>query len=181
MGVVASDPTVHEGRFTPDGAKKVTELINTCDSFAIPVVSIIDSKGAINCAACQGELMRSVGDMIYAYNVADVAKVSLITGNAIGLGYVAFCAKSTCDYTVAWENACIGMLDNAASAELVYAKEIAEAKDKDAALDKAAKAYGEENTAAATVAEKGYLDNVIAPNFSRQYLIAAVQAFIEKR
>lgn len=181
VGVVASDPTVHEGRFTPDGAKKVTELINTCDSFAIPVVSIIDSKGAINCAACQGELMRSVGDMIYAYNVAAVAKVSLITGNAIGLGYVAFCAKSTCDYTVAWENACIGMLDNAASAELVYAKEIAEAKDKDAALEKAAKAYGEENTAAVTVAEKGYLDNVIVPNFSRQYLIAAVQAFIEKR
>ena len=181
VGVVASDPTVHEGRFTPDGAKKVTELINTCDSFAIPVVSIIDSKGAINCAACQGELMRSVGDMIYAYNVAAVAKVSLITGNAIGLGYVAFCANSTCDYTVAWENACIGMLDNAASAELVYAKEIAEAKDKDAALEKAAKAYGEENTAAVTVAEKGYLDNVIVPNFSRQYLIAAVQAFIEKR
>lgn len=181
VGVVASDPTVHEGRFTPDGAKKVTELINTCDSFAIPVVSIIDSKGAINCAACQGELMRSVGDMIYAYNVAAVAKVSLITGNAIGLGYVAFCAKSTCDYTVAWENACIGMLDNAASAELVYAKEIAEAKDKDAALEKAAKAYGEENTAAVTVAEKGYLDNVVVPNFSRQYLIAAVQAFIEKR
>ena len=181
VGVVASDPTVNEGRFTPDGAKKVTELINTCDSFAIPVVSLIDSKGTVNCAACQGELMRSVGDMIYAYNVADVAKVSLITGNAIGLGYVAFCAKSVCDYTVAWENACIGMLDNAASAELVYAKEIAEAKDKDAAVEKMAKAYGEENTAAVTVAEKGYLDNVINPNFSRQYLIAAVQMFIEKR
>ena len=70
---------------------------------------------------------------------------------------------------------------HAASAELVYAKEIAEAKDKDAALIKLAKEYGDENTAAVTVAEKGYIDNVINPNFSRQYLIAAVQAFIEKR
>ena len=181
VGVVASDATVNDGILTPDGAKKVAELVNTCDYFAVPVVSLIDSKGVVNCAACQGELMRSVGDMIYAYATASVAKVALVTGNAIGVGYTAFCSKSVSDYTIAWESACIGMLDNAASAELVYAKEIAEAKDKDAALIKLAKEYGDENTAAVTVAEKGYIDNVINPNFSRQYLIAAVQSFIEKR
>lgn len=147
----------------------------------MPVVNIVDSKGVVNCAACQGELMRSVGDMIYAYNVADVAKISLIKGNAIGAGYVAFASKSIYDYTVAWENATIGMLDNVAAAELAYSADLAKAKDKDAALNKLAAAYGEENTAAVTVAEKGFIDNVINPNFSRQYLIAAVQAFLEKR
>lgn len=181
VGVVASDAEKGEGRLTADGAKKVTELINTCDSFGMPVVNIVDSKGVVNCAACQGELMRSVGDMIYAYNVADVAKISLIKGNAIGAGYVAFASKSIYDYTVAWENATVGMLDNVAAAELVYSADLAKAKDKDAALNKLATAYGEENTAAVTVAEKGFIDNVINPNFSRQYLIAAVQAFLEKR
>lgn len=181
VGVVASDSSVSDGRLTADGAKKVTELINTCDSFGLPIVNIVDCKGAINCLKFQGELMRSIGDMIYAYNVADVAKVSLIKGSAVGVGYTALASSNIFDYVVAWECASIGLLDNAASAELVYAAEIAKAKDRNAAAAKLAEAYREESTAAVTVAAKGYIDNVIEPNFSRQYLIAAVQAYIDKR
>ena len=181
VGVVASNGEVNEGRFTPDGAKKVVELINTCDSFGLPIVNIVDSKGVVNCLKCQGEIIRSVGDMMYAYNVASVAKVSLIKGNAIGLGYVALASKSAFDYVIAWEDACIGLLDNTASAELVYADEIAKAGKSEEVVTKLAKAYGEENSCAVTVAEKGFIDNVISANFSRQYLIGAVQAFIEKR
>lgn len=181
VGVVANNADVKEGRLTPPAAKKITDLINTCDSFGLPVVNIVDCKGSALCLQCQGELMRSIGEMMFAYNVAEVAKISLIKGNAVGLGYVAFANKSAFDYTVAWENATIGLLDNAASAQLVYADEIASAKNKDAAAEKLAVAYGEENTAAVTVAEKGFIDNVINPDFSRQYLIAAVQAFLEKR
>lgn len=181
VGIVANNGDVNDGRFTADGAKKASELINTCDSFGLPVVNIVDCKGAVNCMKCQGELIRSLGDMMYAYNVSSVAKVSLIRGNAIGLGYVALASKSVFDYVVAWENACIGLLDNTASAELVYADEIAKSGNDEKVLAKLAAAYGEENTAAVTVAEKGFIDNVISPNLSRQYLIAAVQAFLEKR
>ncbi len=181
VGLVASNASVSDGRLTADGAKKVTELINTCDSFGLPIVNIVDCKGAVNCLKCQGELIRSVGDMIYAYNVADVAKISLVKGSAVGVGYVALASSDIYDYVIAWESASIGLLDNAASAELVYSAEIAKAKDKDAAAAKLAEAYREENAAAVTVASKGYIDNVIDPNFSRQYLIAAVQAYIDKR
>lgn len=181
VGVVANNAAERDGRLTPDGAKKIVELLNTCESFAIPVVNIVDTLGAANCIKCQGELIRAIGDMIYAYNVIDGAKVALITGKAIGLGYTAFASKSVCDYVIAWENANIGAMDSVSAAELVYAKQIAEAKDREKATAKLAEAYAEENTAAVTVAEKGYIDNVISPNLSRQYLIAAVQAFIDKR
>ena len=44
-----------------------------------------------------------------------------------------------------------------------------------------AEAYEDENSSAIVVARKGYLDNVIDPSFTRQYLIAGVQAFYNKR
>ena len=181
VGVVGFNANEKDGKICGDGAKKASALINTCDNFGVPVVTLVDCKGVVNCVKCQGELMRSVADLLYAYNASTVAKVSLITGNAIGLGYVAFASKSVADYTIAWENATIGLLDNEASAQLVYADQIANAENKEQASEELAKAYGEENTAAVTVAEKGYIDNVINPNFSRQYLIGAVQAFINKR
>ncbi len=181
VAIVACNPEAHDGKFTAEGARKVSDFISTCDNFNIPVVNIVDTKGAVPCVKCQGALMREIGDMMYLYNVLDTTKVSLITGNAIGLGYVALASKSVFDYVIAWENASIGMLDNVAAAELVYADDIAKAKNKDKAVEKMAAAYGEENTSACTVAEKGFIDNVISPALSRQYLIAAVQAFLNKR
>ncbi len=181
VGVVANNSAINDGRITPAGAKKINDLLVTCDSFSLPIVNLVDSKGAANCAACQGELIRSIGDMLFGYNSTDVAKVALVMGNAIGLGYVAFASKSVCDYVVAWENANIGVMDSESAAQLVYADEIAASDKKEIVSQKLAEAYAEENTVAAVVAEKGYVDNVINPNHSRQYLIAAVQAFLDKR
>lgn len=180
VGIVANNAEVNEGRLTADGADKITELLNTCESYALPVINIVDSKGAVNCACCQGKLIRNIGDMLYGYNVISGAKVALVTGNAIGLGYIAFASKSVCDYVIAWENANIGVMDSVSAAELVYADDIAKADDKEKATATLATSYAEENTCAVVVAEKGYVDNVINPNFSRQYLIGAVQAFINK-
>ena len=181
VGVVANNGEVNDGRLTPAGAKKINDLLVTCGNYALPVVNLVNSKGAANCAVCQGELIRSIGDMIYGYNVLESAKIALVIGNAIGLGYTAFASKSVCDYVIAWENANIGVMDGASAAQLVYSDEIAVSSDKEKVALKLAEAYDEDNTVASVVAEKGYIDNVINPNHSRQYLIAAVQAFFDKR
>ncbi len=181
VGVVANAEGEEEGKLTPAAAKKIIRLVNLCSDMSIPVVNIVNGSGVADCIKCQGELIDNIGKLICTYVSAPVAKVALIVGKAIGLTYVAQCSKTVSDYTIAWEGATIGIMDNAAAAELVYADRIAAAKDKEKVLTTLAKEYGEENTSAVTVAEKGYIDNVINPNFSRQYLIAAVQAFISKR
>lgn len=180
VGVVANAEGETEGKLTPKAAKKIMRLVNLCSDMSMPVVNVVNGSGAADCIKCQGELIDEIGRLICTYVNAPVAKVALITGKAIGLTYVAQCSKTVSDYTIAWEGATIGVMDNVAAAELVYADRIAVAKDKETALTTLAKEYGEENTSAVTVAEKGYIDNVINPNFSRQYLIAAVQAFVCK-
>lgn len=181
VGVVANDPSVAEGKLTPAAAEKITDFINTLESYGIPLVNVVNSKGVAACLKCQPELIKSVGEMIYALNVSSIEKIAVITGNALSAAYVAFANKSIYDYVIAWENAKIGMLDGKQSAELVYGEEIAAATDKAKATEEFAAAYEDENMSAIAVSEKGFIDNVIDPDFTRQYVIAALQAFINKR
>lgn len=181
VGVVANNQAVADGRLTPAGAEKITGFINTLESYDIPLINLVDSKGASVCLKCQPELIKNIGEMMYALNVSSIEKISVITGNALGAAYVAFANKSLYDYVIAWENAKIGMLDGRQSAELVYGSAIAQAEDRQKAEETFVSAYEDENMSAVVVAEKGFIDNVIDPDFTRQYLIAALQAYINKR
>lgn len=181
VGVIATDPKTHGGRLTPEGLKKLTSMVELCDNVSLPLVSFVDCKGVAECAQCQSELMSEGAKLLVALNRLSTAKVSVVCGEAIGFGYVALASKKYFDYTIAWEKATVGMLENEAAAELVYADQIAAAPDREKAAKKLAKAYGEENTCAAVVAADGFLDNVIAPELTRPYLVGAVQALINKR
>ncbi|MDE7395514.1 MAG: hypothetical protein K2M95_05315 [Clostridiales bacterium] len=167
-----------DGKLTTAGAGKVCELLNTCESFDLPVINLVNCDGVLTSLATDGAVIREIADMMFAYNSVSVPKLALIYGNAIGLGYTAFAAKACVDYAIAWENAKIGTVSGEAAAQLLYKEELAVAPDKEKAAQKIAKAYSEENLSAPVVAAKGYLDNVIDPVLSRPYLIAALQTFI---
>lgn len=167
-------------KLTADGAGKVTELLNTCESFGLPVLNFVHCAGVKTCPECDAKTLRAVSDMVYTYNCMTSPKLALIYGDAVGIGYTAFAAKHNALFSIAWADAKIGIMESAAAAELVYADTIAAAKDKEKAREKCAVAYAEENQLAPVVAAKGYLDNVIDPALSRPYLASALQIFAEK-
>ena len=115
--------------------------------------------------------------MIFQINSLDVDMLSVVYGKAVGAAYTAFVAP--CEYKIAWENAYVGALESEAAARLLYADEIKSAANKDKAAQKLATAYSEENGAALNIARKGHFDNVIDPNHTRSYLIAALLAHVE--
>lgn len=182
LGGVSVGVVAVEGKLTANGAIKINELLSSCEGFGMPVVNLVDCNGAENNLAAENTLLiREIANMLYSYNVMHVAKISVVMGNAIGLGYTAFASRSVCDYTVAWANAQINTISDAAAANLLFADEIAKAKDKEKAAAKSAEAYGAENSDALVVARKGFIDTVIDPALTRQYLIAAVQMYLAKR
>ena len=176
VGVVAGNGE----RLTAVGAVKVNDLLTTCSSFGLPVVNLVNCAGAAVDVNAEHSLIREIGNMIFTYNRTEIPKLAVVTGSAIGLGYAAFAGKSVCDYTAAWSTAKIGVVESAAAAQLLYAAEIAKAKDKAKAEAKFADAYAEENQSAAVAAAAGYIDNVIEPTHTRQYLIAALQAYARR-
>lgn len=169
-----------EGKLTAKGAAKITDFLNTAANLGLPVINLVSSTGVVVDAhqetCC---LIRNVSDLVYAYRNTDVPKLALVCGGAVGAVYSIFAAKSAYDYTMAWDCAAITPLESASAARLLYGDDIAKAKDPSAAEAKFAKAYAEENSAL-VAAEKGYLDTVLVPNHSRQYLIAALRTLIKR-
>lgn len=175
VGVVGVD-----GKLTAKGSAKITDFLNASCNLGLPVVNLVNSTGVIVDAkqetCC---LIRNIGDLIYAYRNYGMPKIAMVCGGAVGAAYSIFAAKGAFDYTVAWDCASITPLETTAAARLLYGDEIAKSKNATAAEAKFAKVYAEENSAM-TAAEKGYVDTVILPNHSRQYLIAALQTMVKR-
>lgn len=163
-------------RITHDACMKISEFLNVCENAERPVVFMVNSVGTEQSVA-DAALIREMSNLIYQVNSLSVDIFSVVYGKAIGGAYTAFVAPA--EYKIAWDSAEIGALESEAAARLLYADEIKSAKDKDKTADKLAKAYGGENCSALVVAKDGYLDNVIEPNHTRSYLIAALLAHVE--
>ena len=168
-----------EGKLTAKGAAKIADFLNTADNAGIPVVNLVACTGTVADAAEEtGELIRNVGDLVYTYDNLDVAKITLVCGKTSGAGYTIFASRSACDYVIAWEKAAISPMESKAAAYMLYGKQIAKAKNAAVAERKFAKVYADDNSAM-EAAEKGYVDMVIVPQHTRQYLIASLRAMIK--
>ncbi|MCH5161172.1 MAG: hypothetical protein J1G04_03990 [Clostridiales bacterium] len=172
VGVVATCG----GRLTADACTKISEFLNVCENAETPVVFLVDSVGTER-GSDDAKLIREMSNLIYQVNTLDVDIFSVVTGQAIGGAYTAL--VSPAEYKIAWDSAEAGALESEAAARLLFADDIKSAKNKDKAAEKLAKSYSEENMSALTIAKGGHFDNVIDPNATRSYLLAALLAHIE--
>lgn len=176
VGVVATDITQNDGRLSADACVKIDEFLNVCENAECPVVFVTDCLGT-EIAADDARLIREMSNLIYHINSLDLDTFSVVTGKAIGSAYTAL--VSPCAYKIAWDGATVAAVESETAARLLYADEIKSAKDKDKTAKKLAEAYAEENNSAVQLAKSGHFDNVIEPNLTRSYLIAALLAHVE--
>lgn len=176
VGVIATDSSKSEGRLTVCACDKIRVFLTHCEDMERPVVIFTDCVGTAR-SADDAALIREMSGLLYWINTMDISLFSVVYGKAIGSAYTAL--VSPCDYKIAWECAEVGALESEAAARLLYADEIKSAKDKDKVAQKLAKEYGGENNGALAVAAGGYFDNVIEPNHTRSYLLAALLAHTE--
>ena len=79
----------------------------------------------------------------------------------------------TFDYSYAFANAEIALFEGAKGAEIEFAAE------KNADKQKLAARYAAENSDPVNAAKNGYVDNIIEPQFVKQYLIASLQMLLK--
>jgi acetyl-CoA carboxylase carboxyltransferase component len=75
----------------------------------------------------------------------------------------------------AWKNASIGMMDAVPAVKIMYAKEIAESQNAGALISEMAAEYQAMQASAVAAARRGYVDDIIAPEETRQKIAAALQ------
>lgn len=183
MGGRTAGLVIANGELTPAACAKAARFIRLCDCFSIPVVSMINSKGiAVPTAEGQAAAIKGAAQLLYAYAESTTAKVSVVTGDAIGQAYVAMGGKANADVTYAWPGAVISALTPAAAVQVLYTEQLK--ADAAPALESRANLENEFATNVANglnAAQAGMIDDVIEPAETRKYVIAALEMLSSKR
>ena len=160
---------------TAEGCEKAAEMINFCDAFEIPVLSLTNVKGFLTTKESEKKMAKAAAKLTYAFANADVPKVNLITGEAYGSAYTVMNSKAIgADVTYAWPDTTIGMMDASLAAKIIYEKQPELIAEKTAE-------YGRLQASAESAAKRGYVDSIIDPADTRKYLISAFEMLYSKR
>ena len=177
-GVVANDSSVNGGTVTVEGAKKATKLISFCDSFSIPVVTLVDSIGMEISREAEGApLAAQLGKLAMAYATADTAKITVVTGKAYGAAFTLMGSKTLgADMVYALENAEISVMDPSSAVAFLWNDRITEQTTRADLVTE----WKKKNATAVAAAADGSIDDVIDPAQLRQRICAAIYMLLMK-
>ena len=186
IGCVANRSQDGEDKYEPvltaDGCEKAADFINFCDAFNIPVLTLVNVKGYQASKCTEKRIAKAAGRLTYAYANASVPKVTVIAGNAFGSAYLTMGSKSIgADVVFAWKDAVIGMMDPAEAVKIMYSKEIEAAEDSVALIDEKKAEYTALQSSALAAAKRGYVDDIIEAQETRQRVAAAFEMLFTKR
>ncbi|MEG1520063.1 MAG: carboxyl transferase domain-containing protein, partial [Clostridia bacterium] len=165
-----------ENEICPKMAAKARKFVCMLDDYNIPLVSLVNSTGTVvSKNAEQGGLIDAIANLAYTMGESTNPKISIICENAVGMAFSVLASKSIgFDYSLAWTSSVISTLPVGVGAEIVYADDIKNAKNKDKAREEAINAYAAKEADVFTAAKNGFIDNIIEPSLTRPYIISAL-------
>lgn len=182
VGVIANQPKYMAGGLDIDSSDKIARFIRFCDSFHIPLITLVDVTGFIPGVKQEhGGIIRHGAKVLYAYSEATVPKISVILRKAYGGAYVAMNSKSIgADLVYAWPSAEIAVMGPEGAAEIIFAKEIAASPNPAQARRERIDQYRREVANPYVAAAAGMVDDIIDPRETRNKLYDALLALGSK-
>jgi len=183
VGVVASQPMQFAGTLDIDASEKAARFVRTCDSFNVPVITLVDVPGFLPGADQEWQgIIRRGAKLLYAYAEATVPLVTIITRKAYGGAYDVMGSKHLgADINLAWPSAQIAVMGAQGAVNVLYRKELAEAKDPETERARLLQEYDDKFANPYVAAERGYIDRVIVPSETRVMVIRALRSLRGKR
>lgn len=178
-GVVANNASEKGGAITSAGAKKAAKLISFCDSFGIPVITLIDSEGVAVSAAEEGSpLAAQLGKLAMAYATADTAKITAVVGKAYGAAFTLMGSRGLgADLVYALPEAEISVMAPEAAVAFLWNDRITETTTRDDLVAEWKKTCA----SAEAAASDGSIDDVIPASELRARICSAVYMLMMKR
>jgi propionyl-CoA carboxylase beta chain len=175
IGVVANQPAVLAGVLDVHASQKGARFVRFCDAFNIPLLVFEDVPGFLPGTDQEWNAIITNGaKLLYAFSEATVPRITVITRKAYGGAYDVMNSKHIgADMNYAWPTAEIAVMGARGAAEIIFRSEIEAAADKAAALKGKEDEYAEMFANPYRAAERGYVDEVILPEETRDRLIRA--------
>lgn len=167
VGIVAQQPSILAGCLDINASVKAARFVRFCDCFNIPLITLVDVPGFLPGTDQEHNgIIKHGAKLLYAYCEATVPKITIITRKAYGGAYDVMSSKHIRgDFNFAWPTAEIAVMGPEGAVNILY-KDV---KDKNK-LEKLVIAYRKKFANPYFTAAKGYIDDVIRPSQTREYL-----------
>lgn len=183
VGVVANQPKVLAGVLDVNASDKAARFIRFCDSFNIPLVTLVDIPGYLPGVDQEyAGVIRHGAKMLYAYSEATVPKLTVILRKAYGGGYIAMCSRHLgADFVFAWPTAEIAVMGPLGAVNIIFKKEIESSPDPEKMRLEKMEEYSGKFASPYMAASFGYIDDVILPEETREKLISSLEVLKDKK
>ena len=181
VGIVANQPAFLAGVLDIEASVKAARFVRFCDCFNIPLITFEDVPGFLPGVNQEHQgIIRHGAKLLYAFAEATVPKITVITRKAYGGAYCVMASKHIrTDINFAYPTAEIAVMGSEGAVGVLFRREIAE---NDEAYRTAKVAEFQDKFANPYVAaERGYIDEVIEPKYTRPKLIRALSLLKNKR
>ena len=131
VAIFANDSNFYAGSMSAEGAQKTSRFIRLCDTFNIPIVSLIDEPGFLigPDAEKAGTILHGT-EAVLATTESKVPWTSIMIRKSFGVAAAAHYGPD--GYVLAWPSAESGPLPLEGGVAVAFKKEIAEAKNPEA-------------------------------------------------
>ncbi|MEX1002376.1 MAG: acyl-CoA carboxylase subunit beta [Crocinitomicaceae bacterium] len=182
IGIVANQPAFLAGVLDINSSNKAARFVRFCDAFNIPLLVLEDVPGFLPGTDQEWNGIISNGaKLLFAFCEATVPRVTVITRKAYGGAYDVMNSKHIgADMNYAWTSAEIAVMGAKGAAEIIFRKEIQEAKDPEAKWQEKEAEYADLFANPYNAAKHGFVDEVIEPAETRIKLIRAFEMLKNK-
>lgn len=182
VGVVANQPASLAGVLDIESSRKGARFVRFCDAFNVPLLVLVDVPGFLPGTDQEWHgIITNGAKLLYALSEATVPKITVITRKAYGGAYDVMNSKHIgADMNYAWPSAEIAVMGAKGAAEIIFKKEIAASDDPEAKLKEKEQEYIDKFANPYGAAARGYIDEVILPEHTREKLIKAYKMLENK-
>lgn len=175
VGIIANQPNYLAGVLDIDSSSKAARFVRYCDAFDIAIVTLVDVPGFLPGTVQEyGGIIRHGSKLLYAYCEATVPMITLITRKAYGGAYDVMASKHIrADINLAYPTAEIAVMGAEGAVNIIFRNEL-KGLEGDALVNKRKELvenYEKEFASPYKAAQKGYIDEIIYPENTRERLI----------
>jgi acetyl-CoA carboxylase carboxyltransferase component len=177
VGVVANQPMTMAGTLDIAASQKGARFVAFCDSFNLPIVTLVDTPGFMPGKDLEWRgMIRHGAQLVFAYGQATVPRVCLILRKAYGGAYIVMDSKTMGnDVCLAWPSAEIAVMGAEGAVQILHRG--AAPADQTRLVEE----YRDRYLNPYVAAERGYVDRVIDPAETRAAVAGALALLASKR
>jgi acetyl-CoA carboxylase carboxyltransferase component len=181
VGIIANNCQFKAGVVTGEAADKATRFMQLCDSFGLPVISLIDTPGyMVGPEAERDALVRHCCRMLIAGAALTVPAIAIVLRRGYGLGAQAMAFGSLHEplLTAAWPDATLGPMGLEGAVRLAMRRDLEAIEDEGQREQRVREltAQMHENARALNAAQIFEIDDVIDPADTRATIARTLAA-----